>query len=108
MNTNEITLKRPITIQVECSTNFYGEQRPEKIFLLSQAIPIIEILDRWLSPEKRYFKVMGPERDLYILKFDLFAQEWELTLFAKEAYLNSVAFHNRIYPEAEDRTLLVN
>lgn len=49
-------------------------------------IEIVDIVDRWLGPDHRYFKVQCHVRDLYILRFDLLAQAWELTLFAKEDY----------------------
>jgi hypothetical protein len=42
---------------------------------------VAEVLDRWLDPEHRYFKVRGDDDSLYILRHDMGTLQWELTLF---------------------------
>ena len=42
---------------------------------------VIEIIDRWLAPDHRYFKVRASDGNVYILRHDELAGEWEMTLF---------------------------
>jgi hypothetical protein len=47
-----------------------------------RVIEVAEILDRWLAPDHRYFKVRGGG-DIYILRYDGLADSWELTMFRR-------------------------
>jgi hypothetical protein len=49
----------------------------------SRCIVVQEVLDRWLAPDHRYFKVRGSDGDLYILRHDPRADRWALTFFSK-------------------------
>ena len=42
---------------------------------------VVEILDRWLAPDHRYFKILGDDGSTYIVRHDIQAERWELTLF---------------------------
>jgi hypothetical protein len=42
-----------------------------------------EILDRWLAPDHRYFKVKGDDGDMYIVRQDTTSGAWELTMFRR-------------------------
>jgi hypothetical protein len=48
-----------------------------------RVIEVAEILDRWLAPDHRYFKVRGGDGDIYILRYDGLADSWELTMFRR-------------------------
>ena len=39
---------------------------------------VVEIVDRWLSPEHRYFKVRAEDGHLYLLRHDFELDEWDL------------------------------
>ncbi len=41
------------------------------------------VIDRWLAPDHRYFKVAGDDRATYILRHDVATARWELTLFER-------------------------
>ena len=43
-------------------------------------VRILEVVDRWLAPDHRYFKVKGDDDGLSILRHDVNSGEWELTL----------------------------
>ena len=43
-------------------------------------LEIAEVVDSWLAPDHRYFKVRDKQGDLYILRNDVTADRWELTL----------------------------
>jgi hypothetical protein len=49
----------------------------------SRCVVVQEVVDRWLAPDHRYFKVLGSDGDLYILRHDPHANQWELTFFSK-------------------------
>lgn len=71
----------PLTIRVECDTDYQGEKTPRRFYMGDKAIEIEEVIDRWLAPEYRYFKVRTGENDTYILRHDILAHRWELTMF---------------------------
>jgi hypothetical protein len=68
-------------IRVECYAGYRGEQEPQRFWLGEHPVAVVEILDRWLSPEHRYFKIRGDDAGTYILRHDTHADRWELTLF---------------------------
>ena len=41
-----------------------------------RAIDVAEVLDRWLAPDHRYFKVLGANGALYILRHDVERGFW--------------------------------
>jgi len=51
-----------------------------------KAIEVVEVIDSWLAPEHRYFKVRAGEKDVYILRHDQLAHRWELTMFQSGRY----------------------
>lgn len=68
-------------IQVECYAGFMGEETPRRFFLGETPIKVVEILDRWLAPDHRYFKLRGDDAALYILRHDSGSGLWELILY---------------------------
>jgi hypothetical protein len=68
-------------IQVECYAGHRGEETPRWVQIGDRRLEVIAILDRWLAPEHRYFKVCDTEGDLYILRHDVAGERWELTMF---------------------------
>ncbi|MGR8940369.1 MAG: hypothetical protein ACU83P_02150 [Gammaproteobacteria bacterium] len=76
----------PLTIRVDCYAGYKGEETPRRFFMNDKAVEIDEVVDRWLAPEYSYFKVRAGENDIYILRHDLSAQRWELTLFQSGKY----------------------
>ena len=44
---------------------------------------VASILDRWLAPEYRYFKVAASDGDTYVLRHDEASGEWSLGAFRK-------------------------
>jgi len=68
-------------IRVECYSGYRGEESPRRFFLQQRQIEIIDILDRWLAPDHRYFKVKGDDGATYIIRHDVTTDRWELTLY---------------------------
>ena len=58
------------------------DEAPRAFSLGTRRVVVAEELDRWLDPEHRYFKVRGDDGDIYILRYDVPSDAWELTLFS--------------------------
>jgi len=68
-------------VDVECHAGYRGEETPRRFRLGERQIEISQVVDSWLAPDHRYFKVQDTQGDLYILRNDVAADRWELTLF---------------------------
>ena len=42
---------------------------------------VTEIIDRWLDPRHRYFKLRGDDGGIYLLRQDTIEDRWEMTLY---------------------------
>ncbi|HEY5603370.1 MAG TPA: hypothetical protein VIM41_09690 [Gammaproteobacteria bacterium] len=70
-----------LTLHVECYAGYRGEETPQRFRLKTRTIEVAEVIDRWLGPAHRYFKVLGDDGGIYILRHDMNNNSWELTLF---------------------------
>jgi len=74
-------VERPLLVDVECYAGYRGEETPRRFGLAASKIDIAEVVDRWLVPDHRYFKVRDEDGDVYILRNDVASGRWELTFF---------------------------
>jgi hypothetical protein len=65
-------------IGVECYAGYRGEQEPRAFTLGERRFEVVEIVDRWLAPEHRYFKVRADDGRVLVLREDTVAGEWTL------------------------------
>ena len=70
-------------IQVDCYAGYRGEETPRMIHFKQRIIRIEKVMDRWLSPDHRYFKVRGDDAAVYIIRHDINRMQWELTFYRK-------------------------
>ncbi len=70
-------------VAVTCYAGYRGEQTPIEFLLGQRKVRVTEVIDRWLAPDHRYFKVRGDDAGVYILRHDVTAGRWELTMFSK-------------------------
>jgi hypothetical protein len=70
-----------LLIGVECHAGYKGEQTPRAIVLGDRRIAVVDVIDQWLSPDHRYFKVRGDDGDIYLVRQDVGSGEWTLTMF---------------------------
>ena len=82
--------KQIISVRVECYCGYRGEETPRRFRLGERKIEVKEILDRWLSPDHRYFKILGDDGAEYILRHDAIAGDWELTLFSQTDVITKI------------------
>jgi hypothetical protein len=65
-------------IAVECYAGYRGEQEPCAFTLGKRRFGVLAILDRWLEPQHRYFKVKVDDGRRFILRHDDLSGDWEL------------------------------
>ena len=70
-----------IRVGVECYAGHRGEETPRAIHLGERRIAVAQVLDRWLAPDHRYFKVACRGGDTYLIRHDVIDDRWELTMF---------------------------
>jgi hypothetical protein len=68
-------------IRVECYAGYRGEEAPRAFFLGNRRVAVVQVLDRWLTPENRYFRVQGDDGGLYLLWQNIRSGEWETMAF---------------------------
>ena len=71
-------------VDVECYAGHRGEQTPRTLILGNRRIAVVEVLDAWLAPDHRYFKLRGADGDTYLVRHDERSDIWELTMFLAE------------------------
>ncbi len=70
-----------MNITVDCYSGYRGEETPRTVRIGDNTIEVKEILDRWLSPDHRYFKFLGDDQSIYIIRHDHQSMQWSLTFF---------------------------
>lgn len=70
-----------IELRVECYSGYKGEETPRAFYIGDRRCDVDEVIDRWLDPEHRYFKVTCGDGGLYILRHDIRSEIWELTFY---------------------------
>jgi len=72
-----------VQIRVECYAGYRGEETPRRFWMGNTKVEVAEVLDRWLTPDQRYFKILGDDRSIYIICLVLETWSWELTFYRK-------------------------
>jgi len=70
-----------IPIKVACYAGYRGEQEPRALEMGGNSVAVKSILDCWLSPDHRYFKLVDNGECLYIIRHDVNTQGWELVYY---------------------------
>jgi hypothetical protein len=73
-----------LKIRVECYAGHRGEEEPRAFTLGETRFAVLEILDRWLDPQHRYFKVKLDDGRRFILRHDSASGDWELAALVGE------------------------
>ena len=76
--------ERLFSVGVECYAGHRGEQTPRALIVGGHRIPVAEVLEAWLAPDHRYFKLKGADGDTYLVRNDERSSTWELTMFRAE------------------------
>ena len=76
--------QRLLAVGVECYAGHRGEQTPRTLILGDRRIAVAEVVDAWLAPDYRYFKLRGDDRNMYLVRNDERSSTWELTMFGAQ------------------------
>jgi hypothetical protein len=68
-------------VQVECYAGHRGEETPRRLSFDGRSVAFLEVLDRWLGVDHRYFKMLGEHGATYLLRHDAASGLWELTMY---------------------------
>lgn len=72
-----------LQITVECYAGHRGEETPRAFLLGERRVVVVDVLDRWLAPDHRYFKLKGDDGHTYVVRHDVRADRWEQTIFQR-------------------------
>jgi hypothetical protein len=67
-------------IRVEFYSGYRAEERPRRLYIGEQQVEVADILARWLTPEYRYFEVVGDDWERYLIRCPVAGNGWELIL----------------------------
>lgn len=68
-------------IKVDCYAGYRGEETPRRFCLGDHYQDVTEILDRWLAPDHRYFKLRTDDSSIWIIRHDTHRESWELVSY---------------------------
>lgn len=72
----------PIPLRVECFAGAAGsEEEPCRFFVGERKVEVMAVIDRWLAPSHRYFKLLGDDHATYLVRHDVASESWELILY---------------------------
>jgi hypothetical protein len=79
-DTHSSTENEPF-LHVECYSGHRGDSEPRRLRIGQREVAVTEIIDRWLDPRHRYFKLRGDDGGIYLLRRDAIEDRWELILY---------------------------
>jgi len=68
----------PIKIYVSAYSGHKVNERPEIIILDNRRLRVRNILEKWVEPEKDYFKVLADDGNVYIISWNRYTDQWLL------------------------------
>ena len=68
-------------IRVECYAGHCADTEPRRLHIGGRAVTVTQIIDRWLDPRHRYFKLCGDDGGIDLIRHDTASDRWDLTLF---------------------------
>ena len=63
---------------VECYAGYRGEETPRRFRAGEHPVQVTRIIDRWMTPDYRYFRVEGDDGRVYVLGQNVGSGKWEL------------------------------
>lgn len=72
-----------IGIRVECYAGHRGEETPRRLVFDTRSVEVAEVIDRWLAPDHRYFRLRGADGARYLVRHDTAKGGWELVMYER-------------------------
>ncbi len=70
--------QQPRAVEVKCYAGYRGEEAPRSFLLDGKELAVAEIVERWQTPQGRYFRVRTEEGVLYDLCHVEQEERWQL------------------------------
>lgn len=70
-------------LRVESYAGYRAEQEPRAFTIGERRLEVSAVLDRWVGPDYRYFRVAASDGNTYVLRRDDARDEWDLGAFRK-------------------------
>ena len=70
-----------LRIRVDCYAGYRGEETPRRLTMGQNHITVVAVQDRWLAPDHRYFKILGDDGGLYIIRHAPLQDTWQLVCY---------------------------
>jgi hypothetical protein len=65
-------------VAVECYAGYRADETPRRFGIDERLIDVVRVIDRWTTPDYRYFRVEGDDGCVYVLRLGNNARDWEL------------------------------
>lgn len=72
-------------LSVECYSGTRADERPVAIRIGERRVAVRQIVDRWYGEDHAYFKLIGEDGALYLIRQDRGCDLWELILMEAPA-----------------------
>lgn len=83
-----------IPVEVSCHSGFRADEYPEYFYWNGIKFEIAQILDRWYQgdlnpsfPKASYFKVVARDGKIYLLKHEIYRDQWFLFIHGESLNL---------------------
>jgi hypothetical protein len=70
-----------VILGVECYAGARGDETPRRLRLGGHTLEVVDVLERWLEPAHRCFKVRCVTGATFTIRQDRETREWELAGF---------------------------
>jgi hypothetical protein len=70
-------------VEVECYAGYRADETPRALRLGTRRVQVVDVIDRWLAPDHRYFKLQGDDGNTYLVRHDAERDEWELAVYLR-------------------------
>lgn len=74
-------------IAVNAYSGFKGNERPVSFIIKGREIIVLDVMERWLEPDKDYFKVLANDGRLYTLSWNREKDIWSVEKIGVKAPL---------------------
>lgn len=69
-----------ISLKVKTYSGYKADERPVSFTVVNRTFQVKEILDQWYGIDHVYYKLIADDSNLYIIRHDREADEWELVM----------------------------
>ena len=69
-----------LKLRVTTYAGYKADERPTSFTLGERTFQVREVIDSWFGEDHTYFKLTADDGNLYLIRHDRAADEWELTM----------------------------